>query len=64
MSNHPEPLAPPAGAAAPLELISHALCPYVQRAAAMLVEKGVPFTTRIVDLQAKPDWFLALSPRS
>jgi glutathione S-transferase len=50
-------------AAAPLTLVSHDLCPYVQRAAIVLAEKGVPFTRRYVDLAAKPDWFLALSPR-
>jgi glutathione S-transferase len=46
-----------------LELISHALCPFVHRAAIMLREKGVPFDRRNVDLKNKPDWFLALSPR-
>jgi glutathione S-transferase len=45
-----------------LTLVSHNLCPYVQRAAIVLAEKGVPFTRRDVDLDAKPDWFLALSP--
>lgn len=45
-----------------LTLVSHALCPYVQRAAIVLLEKGVPFTRRDVDLAAKPDWFLAVSP--
>jgi glutathione S-transferase len=46
-----------------LELVSHALCPYVHRAAAMMHEKGVPFERRIIDLKAKPDWFMAISPR-
>lgn len=45
-----------------LTLVSHALCPYVQRAAIVLLEKGVPFERRDVDLAAKPDWFLAVSP--
>jgi glutathione S-transferase len=45
-----------------LTLISHELCPYVQRAAIVLAEKGAPFTRRYVDLAAKPDWFLAISP--
>jgi glutathione S-transferase len=45
-----------------LTLISHLLCPYVQRAAIVLAEKAVPFTRRYVDLADKPDWFLALSP--
>ena len=47
---------------APLLLVSHALCPYVQRAAIVLAEKGVPFERRDVDLARKPDWFLRLSP--
>jgi glutathione S-transferase len=45
-----------------LTLISHNLCPYVQRAAIVLAEKGVSFTRRDVDLSAKPGWFLAISP--
>jgi len=45
-----------------LTLISHALCPYVQRAAIVLAEKGRPFARREVDLAAKPAWFLAVSP--
>ena len=45
-----------------LTLVSHNLCPYVQRAAIVLLEKGVPFARRDVDLAAKPDWFLAVSP--
>ena len=47
---------------APLVLISHALCPYVQRAAIVLAEKGVPFERRDIDLANKPDWFLKVSP--
>lgn len=43
-------------------LVSHALCPYVQRAAIVLHEKGVPFERRDVDLSDKPDWFLRVSP--
>lgn len=46
-----------------IELISHPLCPYVHRAAALLTEYAVPFTQRTVDLEAKPTWFLAISPR-
>ena len=48
--------------AAPLKLISHKLCPYVQRAVIALAEKGVPFERVDIDLANKPDWFLALSP--
>lgn len=47
---------------ATLKLISHKLCPYVQRAVIALTEKGVPFARVDVDLANKPDWFLALSP--
>lgn len=47
---------------ASLVLVSHALCPYVQRAAIVLAEKGVHFERRMVDLTDKPAWFLALSP--
>lgn len=44
-----------------LTLISHPLCPFVQRSAIVLLEKNVPFDRVNVDLSAKPDWFLALS---
>ncbi|HGM6964757.1 glutathione S-transferase family protein [Pseudomonas aeruginosa] len=44
-----------------LTLISHPLCPFVQRAAIVLLEKGVPFERIDIDLADKPDWFLALS---
>lgn len=49
-------------ATASLTLVSHALCPYVQRAAIVLAEKGVPFERRDVNLAAKPEWFHAVSP--
>lgn len=45
-----------------LHLMSHSLCPYVQRAVISLSEKEVPFERTYIDLAAKPDWFLALSP--
>ena len=45
-----------------LILVSHALCPYVQRAAIVLAEKGVAFTRRDIDLGDKPGWFNAISP--
>jgi len=47
---------------AKLALVSHALCPYVQRAAIALSEKGAAFERRDVDLARKPDWFLRISP--
>lgn len=45
-----------------LTLVSFDLCPYVQRAAIALAEKGVPFERRTVDLANRPDWFRSLSP--
>ncbi|MDM4766282.1 glutathione S-transferase family protein [Pelomonas sp. SE-A7] len=45
-----------------LVLVSHRLCPYVQRAAIVLMEKGQAFELRDVDLGNKPDWFLRISP--
>ncbi|MDZ4137398.1 MAG: glutathione S-transferase family protein [Erythrobacter sp.] len=45
-----------------LTLVSHHLCPYVQRAAIALAEKEVPFERISVDLSEKPSWFRALSP--
>ena len=45
-----------------LTLVSHHLCPYVQRAAIALHEKGVPFERRWIDLSAKPEWFTDISP--
>jgi glutathione S-transferase len=45
-----------------LTLVSHHLCPYVQRAAIALAEKGVPFKRVTIDLANKPEWFTAISP--
>lgn len=47
---------------ASLTLVSHHLCPYVQRAAISLAEKGVPFERLTVDLADKPYWFRCISP--
>jgi glutathione S-transferase len=47
---------------ATLKLISHKLCPFVQRAVISLTEKGVPFERIDIDLENKPDWFLKISP--
>jgi glutathione S-transferase len=46
-----------------LTLVSHPLCPYVQRVAIVLHEKGAPYERRWIDLAAKPEWFHAISPR-
>lgn len=45
-----------------LTLVSHHLCPYVQRAAISLAEKRVPFERIYVDLGNKPGWFETISP--
>ena len=45
-----------------LTLVSHLLCPYVQRAAIALHEKNVPFERVVIDLANKPQWFLDISP--
>lgn len=45
-----------------LTLVSHQLCPYVQRAAIVLAEKNIVFKRIHVDLSNKPDWFLRISP--
>ena len=45
-----------------IRLISHQLCPYVQRVAIVLAEKAVPFERVDIDLSNKPLWFLEISP--
>jgi glutathione S-transferase len=47
---------------AALKLISHKLCPYMQRAVIALTEKRIPFERIDIDLANKPDWFLKVSP--
>ncbi|RMO84482.1 Glutathione S-transferase [Pseudomonas syringae pv. philadelphi] len=47
-----------------LTLVSHPLCPFVQRVAIVLHEKGISFEQIHVDLRDKPDWFLAISPNA
>ncbi|WP_265066177.1 glutathione S-transferase family protein [Pseudomonas sp. B21-056] len=43
-------------------LVSHPLCPFVQRVAIVLLEKGIAFERIDVDLRDRPDWFLVMSP--
>jgi len=43
-------------------LISHHLCPYVQRSVIVLTEKGIAHKRTYIDLSDKPDWFLEVSP--
>ena len=44
------------------KLVSFKLCPFVQRSVITLNEKGVPHELEYIDLSAKPQWFLELSP--
>lgn len=43
-------------------LVSFALCPFVQRSVITLLEKGVDFNIRYIDLAKPPQWFLEISP--
>lgn len=45
-----------------LQLISHHLCPYVQRAAIVLAEKEIEHERTYIDLANKPEWFSNISP--
>jgi glutathione S-transferase len=42
--------------------VSFKTCPWVQRAAIVLREKGVPFEFRHIERDNRPDWFRAISP--
>lgn len=46
----------------PLKLISHNLCPYVQRAVIVLHEKKISHEREYIDLSNKPSWFHDISP--
>jgi glutathione S-transferase len=43
-------------------LVSFKTCPWVQRSAIVLREKGTPFELRHIEPDNRPDWFLAISP--
>lgn len=45
-----------------LELISFALCPFVQRSVITLKYKKADFKLTYIDLKNKPQWFLNISP--
>lgn len=45
-----------------ITLISHKLCPYVQRAVIALQELGIDYQRIDIDLDNKPGWFNTLSP--
>lgn len=44
------------------ELITHVLCPYVQRSVIVLSEKRIPYRRTDIDLANKPKWFQEMSP--
>lgn len=44
------------------EFVSNHLCPYTQRAAIQLSEKGIAYERVYIDLANKPSWFLEISP--
>lgn len=44
------------------KLVSHPLCPYVQRAAIVAAEKRIPLERMIVSLADRPHWFVKISP--
>ena len=46
----------------PLRLISHKLCPFVQRALIVMAERGIPHELKFVNMGEKPDWLLRISP--
>jgi len=43
-------------------LVTHVLCPYVQRSIIVLQEKDIPYTRTDIDLSNTPAWFKRLSP--
>lgn len=47
---------------AEITLISHVLCPYVQRSIILLTEQNTPFQRVDIDLANKPTWFKQVSP--
>ena len=47
---------------AAIDIVSAGTCPFAQRTRMVLLEKGVDFSLTEIDLDAKPAWFLAISP--
>ncbi|MES0826446.1 glutathione S-transferase family protein [Ruegeria sp. SCP11] len=45
-----------------IKIVSFKICPFVQRVAAMLEAKQVPYDIEYIDLKNKPAWFLDISP--
>lgn len=45
-----------------IKIVSYKICPFVQRVTAALSVRNIPFEVQYIDLNNKPDWFLAISP--
>jgi len=45
-----------------LKLVSFALCPFVQRARIILLEKNIEHKLEFIDLDLPPEWFYDVSP--
>lgn len=45
-----------------LHLVSHEICPFVQRAVIALLEKNAPFERTNINLANPPEWFREISP--
>ena len=46
----------------PIKLVSFVICPFVQRSLITLLYKKQPYEIEYIDLENKPDWFLAKVP--
>jgi len=44
------------------KLVSFKLCPFVQKAVIVLLQKQIDYDIEYIDLAAPPDWFLEISP--
>ena len=47
-----------------LKLCSFKTCPWVHRASIVLQEKAMPYEIEYINRDARPDWFLKISPHS
>ena len=45
-----------------MKIISHKICPFVQRVNALLEAKGIEYEIEYIHLNDKPQWFLDVSP--
>ncbi|WP_298922556.1 glutathione S-transferase family protein [uncultured Roseobacter sp.] len=45
-----------------MKIVSFNICPFVQRVAALLEAKNLPYKIEFISLKDKPQWFLDISP--